>query len=246
MPTRNNVHIIEKLRRDIMHLEGFKPASSDANAIDGLQQIERSFPNHVFPTGAVHEFLTFKQEHVASTAGFVAGIMSVLMKNDGACLWISTNRKIFPRAFASFNVQPDKIVFVNVRQYKHALWAAEEALKCKAVATVIVEIPELTFVQSRRLQLAVEHSNVTGLVLRTDAKKLCTTTCVARWEVKPIASQLEDGMPGVGFPRWNVSLLKVRNGKPGNWIVEWCADKYTIIEQQREQDNIRELVQRAG
>ncbi len=28
-------------------------------------------------------------------------------------------------------------------------------------------------------------------------------------------------MPGVGAPRWKVELLKVRNGLPGAWIVEW-------------------------
>jgi len=226
-----------------MRLEGFKPLSVDAFHVDGLQNIEHAFPNAVFPKGCVHEFLTFKQEHVAATAGFVAGILSKLMNRNGVCLWISTRRKMFPTAFKAFNVQPDNIVFVNVRSHQHALWAAEEALKCKAVATVIAEVPELTFMQSRRLQLAVEKSNVTGLVLRTDAKKLCTTACVARWEIKPIASRLDDGLPGVGFPRWNVSLLKVRNGKTGSWMVEWSADKYTVVEQRNDE---RELVQKAG
>ena len=72
------------------------------------------FTNTVFPKGAVHEFLTFKQEHVAATAGFVAGILSVLMNDDGVCLWISTKRKIFPTALKSFNINPGNIVFVNV------------------------------------------------------------------------------------------------------------------------------------
>lgn len=240
----DNTILIDKLRRDIMQLEGYKPLTANALHIDGLQNIERAFPNNVFPTGAVHEFLTFKQEHIAATAGFVAGILSVLMKQDGVCLWVSSKRKIFPRAFKSFNVQPGNIIFIHVQSEKHVLWAAEEALKCKAVASVITEVPELTFMQSRRLQLVVEKSNVTGLVLRTDAKKLCTTTCIARWEIKPIASQLVDGMPGVGFPRWNVELLKVRNGKPGSWVVEWSADKYTIVEQptQTEIERVKKIV----
>jgi protein ImuA len=25
----------------------------------------------------------------------------------------------------------------------------------------------------------------------------------------------------MGFPRWEVELLKVRNGKPGKWLVQW-------------------------
>jgi protein ImuA len=241
--TAYNTELIDKLRGDIMRLEGFKASPSERLRIEGLQLIEHAFPSGVFPIGVVHEFLTFKQEHVAATAGFVAGILSVLMNTNGVCLWISTRRKIFPRAFKSFNVHPGNLVFINAPNNQHALWATEEALKCKAVATVIAEVPELTFMQSRRLQLVVEKSNVTGLVFRTDARRLCTTACVARWEIKPMASQPEDGMPGVGFPRWNVSLLKVRNGKTGSWTVEWSADKY-IVEQLSLTDT--EHVKKAG
>ena len=38
-------------------------------------------------------------------------------------------------------------------------------------------------------------------------------------------------MPGVGFPRWNVELLKVRNGKPCTWELEWSEGQFkTVIE----------------
>jgi protein ImuA len=40
---------------------------------------------------------------------------------------------------------------------------------------------------------------------------------------------LIDDMPGVGFPCWNVSLQKVRNGKPGNWQVEWSAGEFRLL-----------------
>jgi protein ImuA len=36
-------------------------------------------------------------------------------------------------------------------------------------------------------------------------------------------------MPGVGFPRWNVQLLKVRNGKPGAWQLEWEGGQFHHI-----------------
>ncbi len=48
-------------------------------------------------------------------------------------------------------------------------------------------------------------------------------------------------MPGVGFPCWNAELLKVRNGKPGSWQIEWSDGVFRhvhksasmIIEQQK-------------
>lgn len=49
---------------------------------------------------------------------------------------------------------------------KDSLWAIEEALKCNALIAVVGEITELTFNDSRRLQLAVEKSHVTGFIHR--------------------------------------------------------------------------------
>lgn len=165
-------------------------------------------------------------EEAAATGGFVAGVLSALMGKGGATVWLSTNRTIFPPALVSFGIAPDKIIFVDLKKEKEILWAMEEALKCEGLAAVVGELPELSFMASRRLQLAVEKSRVTGFILRHNFRSLNTNACVTRWKITPVASQLADGMPGVGFPRWKVDLLKVRNGKPGNWQVEWAAGKF--------------------
>jgi protein ImuA len=36
-------------------------------------------------------------------------------------------------------------------------------------------------------------------------------------------------LPGIGFPRWQVELLKVRSGKPGSWQLEWVNGKFQPI-----------------
>ena len=87
----------------------------------------------------------------------------------------------------------------------------EEALKCDGLAAVVGEIQELSFMVSRRLQLAVEQSRVT------------------RWKISSVPSELNDDMPGVGFPRWKVELLKIRNGKPGSWTIEWVERKFRPV-----------------
>jgi protein ImuA len=58
---------------------------------------------------------------------------------------------------------------------------------------------------------------------------LSTTACVTRWQITSLRSQLPDGMPGVGFPRWKVDLLKVRNGKPGSWDIEFIAGRFRQV-----------------
>jgi protein ImuA len=107
----------------------------------------------------------------------------------------------------------------------------EEALKCKQIAAVISEIKSISFKESRRLQLAAEQSRVTGFIIRHQPKIINTIACVSRWRIISLPSELEDGMPGVGFPRWNVELLRVRNGKPGQWQVEYSSNRLTEIEQ---------------
>ncbi len=224
--------IINKLRNDILLLEGFKlPEASNAGAFS-LGAIEASFPNGVFPTGAIHEMICPTLEQVAVTSGFTAGLLATLMKHGGVCLWISTSRKIFPASLIAFNVEPDKVIFIDLRREKEVLWAVEEALKCEGIAAVIGEVNEVSFAQSRRLQLAVENSKVTGFLLRSDLQKLNTTTCVARWQITPLPSEPEDELPGVGFPRWQVDLLRVRNGNPGSWKVEWVDGRFIPIEEE--------------
>lgn len=135
----------------------------------------------------------------------------------------------FSPALKAFGVEPDRIIFIDLKREKDVLWAMEEALKCEGLAAVIAEIREVNFTQSRRLQLAVEQSKVTGFLLRTDSTGLKTTACVARWKITPLLSETAEALPGLGFPRWNVELLKVRNGNPGSWKIEWAAGTFKPI-----------------
>jgi len=221
--------IIAQLQKDILLWQGFKPQQAGSTGNFGLGPIEEVFPNGVFPTGTIHEFVTAVPEDAAASGGFIAGLLKVLMQHGGVCLWISQSRKLFPPALKNFGVEPDRVIFVDVKREKEVLWATEEALKCEGLAAVIVELQELNFAQSRRLQLAVEKSKVTGFVLRSDPLKLSSTACVARWQISSIPSMLERGMPGVGFPRWRIELLKVRNGLPGAWQMEWSKGRFKLI-----------------
>jgi len=226
----NKAEIISQLKKDILLWEGFVPPLAGAAKGIGLGQLEAAFPNGVFPTGVIHEMLCPTREQQAATSGLLGGLLSALMQKGGTCLWISKDRRLFPPAMAAFNVAPDRIIFVDVNTEKEVLWATEESLKCRGLAAVIAEVREISFAQSRRLQLAVESSRVTGFLLRNDLRKLNTTTCVARWQVTPLPSVQEDGMPGVGYPRWQVELLRVRNGNAGSWVLEWGPEGFVQIE----------------
>jgi protein ImuA len=224
--------LIDKLQKEILQLEGYRPPPIDTQELMGLGPVEAAFPNGVFPLGTVHELVCGNTEQATACGGFVSGLLSVLMQNGGACLWIGLSGNLFPIAFSAFGVEPDRVIFVHLLKDKDVLWVMEEALKCAGLAAVIGEVRELDFKQSRRLQLAVEQSHVTGFILRNHSDKLGSTACAARWQIKPLTSEPVEGLPGLGFPRWQVELLKVRNGQPGSWVVEWSDNKFKLVEKQ--------------
>lgn len=212
---------IRQLQEELLPLQGFRPPTAGTRVDMGLGPVAAAFPRGEFPTGAVHELLSGSPEDGAATNGFVAALLAPLMRDGGVCLWIGTRRTVFPPALKRFGLDPDKIVFLDLPREKDATWTMEEALKCEGLAAVVGEIRELDFTASRKLQLAVEKSRTTGFLLRHQPRSLGTVAAVARWRVSKLASEPEGEMPGVGCPRWKVELLKVRNGRPGEWIAEW-------------------------
>jgi protein ImuA len=219
--------IIAGLQTDILRLQGFKTVNSPA--VDaGLGPIAQSFPNASFPTGCVHEFLSVKPQDLSASSAFISGILSALMQKTKVCLWISSARKIFPGGLRRFGIEPDHVMFIDVKKEADVAWAMEEALKCDSLAAVVGELSSISFTTSRRLQLAVEQSHATGFILNTNHQST-TTACVSRWKITSLPSIPVDGLPGIGFPRWRVELLRIRNGRPGTWNVQWEKERFVPI-----------------
>ena len=223
--------LIERLQKDILQWEGYRPPAAGTGDLVGLVPVEAAFPNGIFPVGAVHELVCANAGQAAASEGFVGGLLSVLMQNGGACLWVGLSQSVFAPALSAFGIEPHRVIFLNLLRDEEVLWVMEEALKCMGLAAVIGEVSALDFKQSRRLQLATEQSKVPGFVLRNASGKLGSTACAARWQVKPLPSETVNGLPGLGLPRWQVELLKVRNGQPGSWVVEWDEGRFVHIDE---------------
>ena len=227
--TATKADIIARLQRDILPLQGFKTSANNSALDEVLGPIKNAFAHNSFPVSGIHEFISHTVEDVATTYGFIASILASLMQKGRACIWIGHTQAIFPPALKAFGIAPEKIIFIQLQKEKEMLWAMEEALRCDGLAAVLCEVKELSFTASRRLQLAVEKSGVTGFIVRTKPRNVGANACVTRWQITSLRTVLEEGMPGIGFPRWNVSLLKVRNGKPDNWQIESRAGRLMHI-----------------
>ncbi len=215
--------VVEQLQKQILTLQGNHQHADEPQKNIDLGLLEAAFPNKVFPTAAVHELISYNSIDATCTSGFLSVVLGKLMPPGGSCLWISTvpRRSVYPPALKGFGVNPERILFVDAQRPKDALWAVEEALKCSALSAVVGEINELSFSDSRRLQIAVEKSQVTGFIHRYSPKTENPVACVSRWKITALASELLNAKPGLGFPRWNIDLVKVKNGLPHSWQVQW-------------------------
>ncbi|MCD6020029.1 MAG: Error-prone repair protein ImuA [Bacteroidetes bacterium] len=225
--------IIEQLQQKILTIQGNQKQTDEQLNI-GLGQMESAFPGKIFPRGALHELISFSSEDASCTNGFISVVLGKLMQEKGCCIWISNKRKIFPPALKMFGIDPEHIVFVDTWKTKDILWTIEEAMKCDALTAVVGEIDELSFNDSRRLQLVAEKSKVTGFLHRQHPKTINALACVSRWKVTTLKSSLPGEMPGVGFPNWEIELLKVKNGNPDKWQIQWSSQGLKYITQPKE------------
>ena len=212
--------IISTLRSQILTMEGFR-SHNMSTVSAGLGPILQAFPNKTFPLGAVHEFLSDGIENSTATVGFACGILGHVLGENGTGVWLCHGpRTVYPPALRSFGIDPDRIIFIEVKNEFNALWTLNETLKCSAVKAVVGEIKNLSFVVSRKLQLAVEESQCTGFIIRK-SESSNVTACVTRWRISMMHGETIEDLPGLGHPKWKVELLKIRNGKPGAWYVGW-------------------------
>jgi len=227
----NKWGLIQQLQQEVYSLQRRKKVKSDAPDL-GIGDIAKAFPQDTFPTGAVHEFISYQAPDAAATTGFIIALAGRLMQKQGSCLWIGTKRTLYPPSLKQFGIDAAHVICIDLAKQKDVLWAVEEALKCQSLSLVIGELSEITFNDSRRLQLAVEQSNVTALLHRYNPRSENTLACVARWKIASLASSSDIAMPGLGFSRWHVELSKVRNGKPSAWDIEWSKKGFQHLSPQ--------------
>lgn len=221
---RRRAEALACLKAEVARLERSHTETPVRSAKFGTS-LDEAFDDQALPLGCIHEFLVEGRDQEAASQGFLAGLMSKMPENGGI-VWITKRKTVFPPGLVTFGLKPDRICFLDLSREKDALWAAEEALRCKPVTAVVAEIANIDLTASRRLQLAAEHSGAPCFLMRHNPKSLGATASVTRWRIKPLPSTAPDGLPGIGFPAFDVELMKVRGGRPGQWQLEWRGNAF--------------------
>ncbi len=207
--------LLADLRARIQRLEGL--GGEGARTLPfGVPDLDSVFPAGGLPLGCLHEVTG---EGPGAGTAFTAGLLAKLATAAAPVVWIVRGRDLHAAGLAAYGLTPDRLIAVRATRDADALWAMEEALRCKRLSAVLGEVGALDLTASRRLQLAAESSGVTGVLLQTGPRRSAASAAVTRWRIAPAPSEPLE--PGVGDPRWSVALERCRGGRPGVWLLEW-------------------------
>jgi protein ImuA len=134
----------------------------------------------------------------------------------------------YGRGLAQAGLDPGRLILIETRADKDALWALEEVLTSDArpsVVTGIIEAP-LGLTESRRLNLAAARCGTPLLVLGAPGKTGAGISAAAtRWRIAA-APAGRDRFRVLAQPRWRIALERCRHGRPGEWLIEWDHAAY--------------------
>jgi protein ImuA len=202
----------------------------------GLRRADAVLGGGLAP-GALHEISPVAPIHLGAASGFTLALAALAGKVGGReTLLIQTDMTRF-EAGAPYGIGLDlfglparRLLVLRARRAIDALFAMEEALKCRAVATVIAELPDDTadLTATRRLSLAARTHDGLGLLLRHRATAM-PSAATTRWEVAA-SPGAHDACGGIGTTAFLLSLVKNRRGPCGRFRVAWSHHELAFAE----------------
>jgi len=240
-------------------------AQADAAApLQGrLQGADWGLPAEL-PCGALNEVVAGHADRPAAF-GFLFTLMALSLDNGldngldrghagfglqpGPAVLVAARRALsdfgepYGHGLAQLGLDVGRLILVETRTDKDALWAIEETLRSGArpamVAGALAGGLDLT--SSRRLNLAAAPQR-TPLVLLSGAGAAGTSAAAARWRIAA-APAARDSFGALAAPRWHVALERCRLGNrrgrlmnrpmnlPGAWLIEWnhVAHRFRVV-----------------
>jgi protein ImuA len=171
----------------------------------------------------LHEFLPRSGGDRVATFGFAIVLLSRLPQTEPVLIVLSPRGtalgRIYGHGLGTIGLDPNRVLLVEAASDIEANWAVEEALKSKIPAAVLALGAEPDFKTARRLHLAAEKAGLPLLLLRP-GMDLKSSAGASRWRIGS-AKAARDGFGLLSRWRWQVALERCRNGRPGEWLVEF-------------------------
>jgi len=221
---RNRAAVMEELRR----LLPGGIAESRKTLPFGCGAIDSCLPIGGLPCGALHEIVPAPYG-IPSAFGFIAAILGRTTQQNASqrqpivlvlpTYGLGPYGRLYGHGLGALGLDPACVILVETAHRKDTLWAIEEAVRSGAPAAIAGLIDKLDLKTSQRLHLAATDAGLPLLLIRP-AHNLESSAAATRWRVGT-AEAARDRFGLIARPRWRLRLERVRNGRPGEWVVEY-------------------------
>ncbi|WP_246331849.1 ImuA family protein [Sphingomonas chungangi] len=196
----------------------------------GIDRIDDRLADHGLDGHALHEVAAASpalSDDAAATL-FLAGLAARFAAAAGTVLWAVTRFDLYAPGLDQAGLSPDHLLFSEAREDNEVLALAEDGLRSGTLGAVVAEVGRISMTATRRLQLAAAEGRTPMLLFRRWRRRaLCPlsepSSATTRWRIRSVASQ-PLGHAGIGRPRWEVELVRQRNGNPFSLTLEACDD----------------------
>ena len=215
---------VRELRQQLARLEGV-PKGEHAALSFGVPALDHHLPHGGLAFGTLHEIAPATEADLPSAFGFMLALLGRMPEKTPLLLLLAAKKLMrcgrpHGAGLNAFGLAPARLTLVETTDEAEALWATEEALRAEgpaAVASVLGGKVDLK--TSQRLHHAAREAGLPLLLLRPDGIAP-VPTAATRWRIGR-ASATRDRFGLVTAWRWNVALERCRNGRPGDWVLEF-------------------------
>lgn len=238
------------------------PASLGATLVFGSDSapfLASSLPRFVAPEpmpwpGVLHEIFAaptggeigrFSTHHPFPAGALIGWAARQLRQSKGRLtVWIGRRVWPYPLVLRRAGLLGGSL-FVDATDNNQRLWAAELALRCCAVASVIADGSGFSMSATRRLQLISRGSDVLMLLARPSLDERQLSAAGARWRISAVPARVDSTSP-----QWMIELLRCKGVRPASlgchgqshpaWRLRWDAESAssrlidTEVEHERE------------
>ena len=215
---------VRALRQQLARMEGVPKDETRALPF-GVSALDRHLPHGGLAFGTVHEITSGTEADRPAAFGFLMALLGRLP--DRTPLLFVHTAKTFARTGSphghglhGLGLDPARLRLVEAADEAEALWATEEALRAEGPVAVASALGgRIDLKTSQRLHHAAREAGLPLLVLRPE-RTSPVPTASTRWRIAA-APGPRDRFGLLAGWRWRVALDRCRNGRPGDWVLEF-------------------------
>jgi protein ImuA len=217
--TRSRAAVMAELRLLLPGMEGLRQTLPF-----GLAALDSCLPGGGLACGALHEVVPESQSAIAAAFGFIVALLGRLSRAHPILFVIPAygvrqHGRLCGHGLNSLGLDPARLILIETVHRRETLWAMAEALRSAAPQAVAGMIDRLDLKTSQKLHLAATDCGLPLLLLRP-AQTLEASAAATRWRIGT-AEAARDRFGLYARPRWHLQLERSRNGRPGEWVVEY-------------------------